>query len=157
MNGPEAAGAIGGALCGLGCAIVIGTLIGAIILRAACSAFNKLSQPQNHVPEPEMGKAMLITFVTTVTNWILGFVLGFIFGAALAAADMPPQQIQIIVQLISLPLSILVMAGMNSLMLPTTFGRGLLVALLYMAIAIAVAIVIGIIIFGVILAIGGLG
>lgn len=46
---------------------------------------------------------------------------------------------------------------MNSLMLPTTFGRGLLVAVLYMLIAIAVAIVISVIIFGVILAFGGLG
>ena len=85
-------------------------MIGAIILRAACSAFNKLSQPQNHVPEPEMGKAMLITFVTTIVNSVLGFVLGLVFGTAMRGA-VPPDQIQIVAQFMSLPLSMLVMAG----------------------------------------------
>jgi hypothetical protein len=156
MYGPQPAVAIVGVLIGLTCGLLIGTLVGAVILRAACSAFNKLSQPQNHVPEPELSKAMLISFVTTVANWILSFIIGRIVGDALEADVMPPLQIQVIALLINLPTSTFVMAGINSLMLPTTFGRGLLVALLYIAIAIAVAVVIGAIVFAVLLLVGGL-
>ena len=146
MQGPGAAGAAGavvGLLLGLACGVLIATLIGAIILRAAVSAFNKLSQPENQVPEPDFGKAMLMAFVAAIVNGVVGFGIGIVFGTALAAANAPPMQVQLIVQAISLPISLLVLAGTITLLLPTSFGRALLISLLYLAIGIAVAIVIG--------------
>ncbi|REJ95072.1 MAG: hypothetical protein DWQ29_02285 [Planctomycetota bacterium] len=131
-------------------AVLLGTAIGAVILRAACSIFNKFAEPQNHVPEPSFGYAMLIAFVTTVVNSIVGFGVGLVIGVGLANSGMTEQQVALVAQVISLPFSILVMAVMNMLMLPTTFARGLLVALLYLAVAIAVAIVIGLVVFAVI-------
>lgn len=90
MQGPDVAGALVGVLIGLTCGVLIGTVIGAIILRAACSAFNKMCQPENQVPEPEFGKAMLVAFVATLVNVGVGFVIGLVFGTGLAAAGIEP-------------------------------------------------------------------
>lgn len=143
MQGPEVAGALVGMLIGLVCVLTIGTLIGAIILRAACWAFNKLCQPENRVEEPSFGKSLLMALVSMVAQLVVGFGIGLVFGAGLAAAGFEQWQIQLIVNAISLPVGVLVMAGTITLILPTSFGRAILIALLYLAITIAVGIVIG--------------
>lgn len=109
-------------------ALGLGSLIGAVILRAAISMYNALGGgPDSYasVPEPDFGEAMGIVFVTYLVQVVAGMALGFVLGNA----GMAGREDALKLQLISLPISLLVMAGMLSMMLPTTFGRGLLVAI----------------------------
>jgi hypothetical protein len=124
----------------------IATLIGAFFLRAAISLYNKLAGGEGTpegVPEPDMGKAIIITFVATLANAAAGFVVGFLLGGAAAAAGGRGPAVNFNAQLGSLPLSLLVMAAMLTAMLPTTFMRAFLVTLLYLVIGVIVVIVIG--------------
>jgi hypothetical protein len=136
------AAVIAGMLCGL----LIGTLIGAVILRAACWLYNKMAggpKSPSAVPEPEFGRAMLIVFVTAIVQMGVGFVLGLVIGGGAAAtgqADNP--SMRLLPSLIGLPLGFLVMAGMLTAMLPTTFPRALLVALLEYFVIIVIAVII---------------
>ncbi len=141
-----------GALVGLAIGLVIATLISAIILRAAISLFNRMST--DRVPEPSFGKAMLIVFVAMLVNMILSFLLTAVLGIGGAATNADQQSMGLVVNLISLPLSLLVMAFMVSSMLPTTFGKGFLISLLYLLVAIIVGIVIAIVVFGVVMLAG---
>jgi hypothetical protein len=120
-------GALGVFLCVRVFAVALGTVIGAAFLRAACAFYNKLAGGKgspSSVPEPLLGKAMGITFVTALVNAVAGF------------------------ELLSLPVSLLVMAGMNSALLPTTFGRGLLVALCYLLVGLFVVVVLAVLFGG---------
>jgi hypothetical protein len=135
---------LGGLLCGLVIGVAIGTLIGAVILRAACWLYNKIAGGPNSasaVPEPDFGKAILICFVTALVNSGIQLVLGLVASQMGAATN-----------LISLPISFIVMAAMLTSMLPTTFGRGLLVALLEFVVIIVVCLILGVLfalVFGV--------
>ena len=131
---------IGGLIVGLG----IGTMIGAVILRAAISMYNSLAggvDSPSSVPEPSFGESMGIVFVTYLVNMGAGLALGFAMGAGGMAG--PGDELK--VQLISLPVGLVVMAAMLTAMLPTTFGRALLVAICQ--------IIISLLIVGVIVAI----
>jgi hypothetical protein len=123
----------GGMLCGVGIAIAVLTLIGAVILRAACWLYNKMAGGQSSpsaVPEPDFGKAILISFVSMLVNFGAGVVLDF----AGIAANIG----QTGVNAISWPLCFIVDTVMIAAMLPTTIVRGLLVALIqYVVITIA--------------------
>lgn len=200
-------GAIVGLLCALVFGLFLGTLIGGVILRAACALYNKLAgakppkrgsvpdweepplrrpekgevgegitgspQPFDYreareeedleqrirasqgVPEPELGTAMLIAFVSLLVNTAVNFGIRFTLSGGQAAFGGADLTAQIIASLISIPIGILVLGGMASAMLPTTFGKGMLVALLYLAIAFAIALVIGGCAAGVMVALGG--
>jgi hypothetical protein len=142
---------LGAVLCALVIFIAIGTLIGAVFLRAACALYNKLvggRRAPNSVPEPLLGKAMGITLVTSVVQAIAAFALGIIVGGAGVVGGADPRLVEVVAHLISLPLSLLVMAGMNAALLPTTFGRGILVALCYVVVLIFVAVVLGVLFGG---------
>ena len=148
-QGPDALGAMCfGAIIG----IAIGTLIGAVILRTACWLYNVFDggprSPQA-IPEPDFGKAAGIVLVTMVVNYGVSFVIGFVGGAAALGGGADPRTAQLMVTLISLPISLLVMAAMISMMLPTSFGKAILVALLYLLVAICVAVVIVLVVVGV--------
>jgi hypothetical protein len=118
----------------------IGVAIGAIILRAAVSMYNRFAGPTSQVPEPDLGRAMLIVFVTFLVNLLAGFAVGVVFG--LGAAGHPDQNTKIIANFASLPVSFLVMAGMLSSMLPTTFGRAALVTICQYVISLLIGLVI---------------
>ena len=137
QNAPFEPGAIiGGLLCGLVIAVAIGTLCGAIVLRTACWLYNKLAGgtgSPSAVAEPGFGKAACISFVTTLVQ--------FGVGVALSMAGYAAELGDITINCISLPLSLIVAAGMISGMLPTTFGRGILIALLQVGVMIAVGLV----------------
>jgi hypothetical protein len=73
------------------CGLFIGTLIDAVILRAACALFNKMAgggPSKGGVPEPEMGRAMLITFVTFLVHLVVGAAGGIALGVG---AQVAPQ------------------------------------------------------------------
>jgi hypothetical protein len=138
--------AIGELLCAL---VIGGTLIGAVFLRAAVALYNKMAagaSSASSVPEPAFGKAMGITFVTALVPMV-GFLIGFVIGGGAAAAGARGQGVDVVAQLISFPVGLLVMAGMLSLMLPTTFGRAILVTLCYMLVVLlGVLLVVGVLV-----------
>ena len=104
--------------------LLIGLAIAAVILRAACALFNKMAGgagSPGSVPNPGFGKAMLMVLVIGIIQFVTGIVLG-VMGVT---ANMTP----IMANLISTPISFLVSAGMISALLPTSFGKGLGVAL----------------------------
>ena len=76
------------------------------------------------MPELLIGKAMVITFVAALVNAIPGF--GFL----------------------SALVGLLVMAAMISALLPTTFGRGILVSLCYLLVGWCVVVVLAVIFGG---------
>ena len=120
-------GALGVFLCVRVFAVALGTVIGAVFLRAACAFYNKLAGGKgspSSVPEPLLGKAMGITFVTTLANAVAGSVIGVLVGAGSAAAGDSERGSAVIAQLLTLPVSLLVMAGLNAALLPTTFAGG---------------------------------
>ncbi|MFT5129750.1 MAG: hypothetical protein ACI8W8_003379 [Rhodothermales bacterium] len=127
-------------LIGLAIGLAIGTLIGAIILRAAVALFNKMAGEAS-VTEPELKVAMAITFVTTLANLLAGFVIGALFPSGSSQGDGV-----VVALLFSLPTSFLIMAGMLTLMLPTSFGKACLVTLCHILIALLVFGIVGIIV-----------
>ena len=134
VTGRRNGDALGVFLCFRVFALALGTVIGAVFLRAACAIYNKLAGGKgspSSVPKPLFGKAMGITFVTALVNLVAGF------------------------ELLSLPVSLLVMAGMNSALLPTTFARGFLVALCYLLVGLFVVVVLAVI-FGGLFLVGSL-
>ena len=125
---PEGA-AVGGLLCALAIFVAVGTLIGAVFLRAAVALYNKLaggaSSPSS-VPEPTFGKAMWITFAASVAQFVVGSLISLATGGGATAAGGRGQEVDVVAQLI---VSLLIMAGVLSAKLPTTFGRAILVTL----------------------------
>lgn len=144
---PEGA-AIAGLLCVLVIAVAVGTLIGAVLLLAAIALYNKMAggaSSPGGVPEPALGKAMWITFATSVVQIVAGVVIGG-YGEAREGAR------GLVADLISFPISLLIMAGMLSAKLPTTFGRAVLVTLCYMLvvlIVVGVLVAVAVLVFGV--------
>jgi hypothetical protein len=108
-------------------ALALGTLIGAVFLCVACAFYNHLAGGKGSptsVPEPLLSKAIGIIFVTGLADAVVGR------------------------QLLAFPVCLVVMAGMNSALLPTTFARGLLVALCYLLVGLIVVVVLAVSIVG---------
>ncbi len=127
--GPHARFLLGVVLFGLGRAIV-----GAVILRAACLLFNTIAQrkgTQQAVPEPDLGKAMLIALVTSIAFSGVGFELGQIAHFAGLSGT-------ILVPLISVPIDCLVGVVILGAFLSTTLDRAALLILITFAICIVV-------------------
>lgn len=121
--------------------VAIGTLVGAILLRAAIGLYNKLfggKRRSTRVPEPPLPTAILITFVTSVVNVGVAFVIGFATGIGAAATGVGGKGASLVAQSIALPISVLVMAGLLAAMLPTSIGRAMVVVALQAAIALAI-------------------
>jgi hypothetical protein len=134
--------AIGVLLCALVIYVAVGTLLGAVFLRAAVALYNKLAggaSSPNSVPEPALGKAMSITFATSVAQIIVGLLInGLVTGGGAAAAGARGHGTDGVATLIFFPVSLLIMAEMLSARLPTTFGRAFLVTLCDMLVVLLV-------------------
>ena len=157
MQGEQVAGALIGLVCVLLVGLPLAALVSAVILRAACSLFNKLAGSEKAVPEPGFGKALGITAATLVVNVLVGIVIGLVLGTGAAAAGAKPSQTQLLVNLISMPAGFLVMSGMLTAMLPTSFGKSLLITSIAYAISIAILVVVFLLIAALGLGLMGLG
>lgn len=152
MSDSQAIGFLGGFLCALVIIIPIALLIGAVILRAAISMFNKFAgtgeEGQDLVPEPSMLKAMGILLIAGVANAIIGAILGAI-GAATgliqAGEGGAKAGFDLTLNLVSLPFTFLVSSALLAALLPTTFKRGMGVALCQYIVTILVGLAIGLI------------
>jgi len=116
--------------------IAIGLAIGAMLLRIACGIVTKSNVP-------DFAKAMGIVAVAGVANAALGFFVGLVVGMAMQG---DPEAAQLTAQLLGLPVGAVASASIYMLMLPTDFGKALLIWLVQAGIVLAIAIVIGIII-----------
>ena len=116
--------------------VVVRTLTGAVLLRAAVALHNAAVALNNKlaceassahsVPEPAYRKAMRYIFDTTLAQMVAGYVIGAVAG--------PRGQyvhVDMVTLLIAVPVNLLIMAGILSERLPTTFGRAFLVTLWY--------------------------
>ena len=117
--------------------LLIGLAIAAVILRAACALFNKMAGgagSPGSVPSPGFGKAMLMVLVIGIIQFVTGIVMGVV-------GVVTPDMGLVTTNLISAPISFLVSAGMISAMLPTSFGKGLGVALCQFIIMVLIIVI----------------
>lgn len=156
--------------------IVIGAVVGAIFLKAACALFNMLAGASSEtpdrsarraiegessteitsapsqkqlpaagedwpeyvnlatlpgVPRPSFERAMAIVFIVALGNLVSIFILHRIsrlagqVGGSGALLSLP-------LLFVYYPLGFLILSGTIKIMLPTTLGKGLLIALLYL-------------------------
>jgi hypothetical protein len=142
--------AIGVLLCALVIAVVVRVLIGAVFLRASVALYNKMadgpSSPSN-VPAPALGKAMWIIFATCLAQMAAGLVIAIVSGAGPAAPGAREQGAALVADLITIPVSLLIMAWVLSERLPTTFGRAVSVTFWYMLMELlVVGVLVGIVV-----------
>jgi len=148
----------------LGFILLLILVVGTICLRAACWFYNLMAGssagppaagppaavPDQYttpamlagpggVPSPGFGKALGITAITVLVQIVVSFVLAVVA----IRGEMTPATIN----LISLPVSFLVAASMIRFLLPTTFGRALLVAIIQF-ITLIVCIVLALFVLG---------
>jgi hypothetical protein len=137
---PEGA-AVGVLLCALGIGVAVETLIEAVCLRAGVALYNKLAggaSSPGSVPEPALGKAMWITFARILAQVVVGALVGLGTGPGATATGARDEGVDVVVPLISFSVSLLIMAGMLSARLPTTFGRAVLVTVCYLLVVLLV-------------------
>jgi hypothetical protein len=144
-----------GLLCALVIGIPIGTLIGAVILRAAIALYNKMaggaSSPSG-VPMPAFGKAMWISFAICFAQIVVGFLIVAVTSPRATASGTGENEVNVVAELISFPVSLLIMVAILSSKLPTTFGRAILVTLCYMLVTLCYMLI-SILIVGVLVAV----
>ena len=125
------------------CCVPIYALIGSVILRAACTLFNKLCRPENQVPEPDYGKALLATLIWASLSQVFGLVISVVLAVTLVSANVTPEVTVAIVELVAQSIGVLIMAGTATFALPAPFGRSLLVSLIFYGITLCVLLVVG--------------
>ena len=142
-------------LCALVIGVPVGTLIGAVCLRAAVALYNKLaggaSSPDS-VPQPTLGKAMWIILAILLAQVIVGSLLGLCTDVGPTAPRVRGLGVDGIAEYIAFPVSLLIMVGILAAKLPTTFGRAIVVTLCYMFIVllvVGVLVGIAVVVFGV--------
>jgi hypothetical protein len=179
-------------LCLLLVAALIGTMLGAFILKASCALYNLLAgalaassgpptpraserPPETRitnepdptlalkddwtprpdpetplsVPWPSFEWAMCIVFVAALVNILAGFVTGRIMRLAGPLTGFSTLR-SMPIYLVLVPLGTLMQGGIIAAMLPTRFGKGLLIALidLFLGALIAVVLYLGLILVG---------
>src|SRR5262245_27904328 len=109
----DAGAAVGMFVCAMLIVLPIALLIGAVILRSACHLASA------KVPEvlPAMGSVLVVGIV----NAIVGIAIGFIVRVAGANAGLDARTLQVIAQLISLPVGLFVYAALYVPLLKVSF------------------------------------
>jgi hypothetical protein len=134
-------GAAIGLLCALAIVFTIGTLIGAVFLRAAVALSNKMAGgalSSSRVPRPTFGKALWISLGSSLAQMVVGLLVGGVGDSGVTVVGSREKEFDVVRQLMSLMLSLLIMAAIISAKLPTTFSRAILVTLCYVLIVILV-------------------
>jgi hypothetical protein len=82
------------------------------------------------VPKPGLDRAMRIVFVAALVNVGASFIILRVLRLmGLAGGIVAPGSVPL--NLVSSPLYFLVLSGLNAVMLPTSFGKGLLIGLIF--------------------------
>ena len=120
--------------------LLFGTLIGAVILRASCALFNRLaggSDSPNAVPEPSFGKAMAIVFLAFLVKLATAAVIALAAsgGHLDAPASHSAQQTASVMSSLA---AFFALAGASTVILPTSFGKSVVLAITYAVVAFVV-------------------
>ena len=121
-------------LCALGIGLAIGTLLGAVFLRAGVALYNwqtgGASSPTS-VPKPAFGKAMWISFDICVAQLVVGLFIGVLTGTGTRATVLRPDEkgVDVVGLLIPVLIGLFIQVGILCAKLPTTFGRAIVVTL----------------------------
>lgn len=107
------------------------------------------------IPEPSLGWGMLIALVMGAINFLLGMAVGFAVVTLFPPNPQNAWVVQVISNGITIPAGFLIMSGVFTGMLPTTFPRAMLVAVMYHVICLVIGLVIGVIVVALMLALGG--
>jgi hypothetical protein len=105
------------------------------------------------IPLPSIGRGMFIVFTSSVVSVVGSFLTVLLIGVLLVANGpgnpMGPLGLggQELFILMSLPIGFLIIASINSMLLPTTFGRGCRVAFFYYLLWFAIVLVVGVPLF----------
>jgi hypothetical protein len=123
--------------------VTLGSLLWAFWVWAGIALYNGLTdRPANRVPQANLSKCYQVSFMTGLVQVFAGFFLGTSTFIAGALAGLGPIEAAILAQLMGLPLGVLTMAAMLSALLPTSFGRGILVSLCVTLITIIIIFVV---------------
>lgn len=95
---------------------------------------------------PNFVKAAGITFAAALINAAVGIGVALAAKSTAAIEFVPAGGFGVLAQVVALPLSLLTMAVMLTAMLPTTFGRAVVITLLYLIITIALSLLIAVIV-----------
>lgn len=115
--------------------LVVSSILGAVPLRASVAFCNKFAgfASSREIPEPEVGEAMWILFVTILVNMVLGLLVLALTGpGAVLTVGRNENSAGATLQLFTLAAGFLVMAGLLTRMLPTTFAQAILVTMVWM-------------------------
>jgi hypothetical protein len=111
--------------------VVIGSLIAAIVLRAAAKWVQKMEVPY--------GQAYVTVLLANLINVVLGSILGYAVGSATQSMEAVN-----VASLLMLPVGFLILSGFISSRLQIAFGRACLVSLAMAAIGIGIALIVAI-------------
>jgi hypothetical protein len=110
---------------------------------------------------PAFGKAMWISFAICFAQIVVGFLIAGLTGPGLTAPGAGEKEANVVGEIISFPVSLLIMVAILSAKLPTTFARAILVTLCYMLVTlcfmlisivvVGVLVAVAVILFGVVL------
>lgn len=132
----------------------------AVSFRAACTLYNKMSRPEKQVPKVSFGRALLISLISGVISLVIQLPVYLAISALGEGVGFPPQVIRLMSGAINLPLGQVIPAAIIMRLLPTTFGRGVMLSILQtligMVLALSVGMLIGVIIVLVMLTTRGL-
>jgi hypothetical protein len=110
--------------------VTLGSLLWAFVVWGGIALYNSLTErPATRVPQASLSKCYQVSFMTGLVQVFGGAFLATSTFIAGALAGLGPIEAALMAQLMCLPLGVLTMAAMLSALLPTSFGRGILVAL----------------------------
>lgn len=120
------------------CGLVVGTIAGAFVLRPVCGLYNRL-KPRAPVPEPGFPRALAIVFSAGLLRLSLDALVPLLADGLNVREDEATRIANIgPLPLLSIPVLGLVLRGL----LPTTFLRGIMVALLFGLVWIVVGLIV---------------
>ena len=127
----------------------VGALFGGAHFLVAIALHNKMAGgagAPGSVAVPSFAKAVGITFTAALINAAAGVGVALAAKSTAAIEFVPAGGFGVLAQVVALPLSLLTMAVMLTAMLPTTFGRAVVITLLYLIITIALSLLIAVIV-----------
>ena len=146
---------IDSALFGATVALLLWGVVGGVILRAACAFHNKLNGGPfslDAVPEPSVSRSMLISFLAVLATLVVNYFLFEGFGSYIRSNIKNWSMTTIFHTLLVHLFSFLVIGNVFSQMLPTTRGRGMLIAAYYSIVYVILVVIIAsaLLIFGIV-------
>jgi hypothetical protein len=140
-----------GVCCAVLFVVPVVLLISAGTFQGGCALYNRFvgqASPER-VPQPTLGRAMGIQFLNLLSTSMAGGMAAAVLFAVAQSRGLGPDEREFLVILQLIPLGLVIAGAIHAGMLPTTFARGLLVALCH-------ALVCGLIALGLGLCIGSL-